>query len=214
MDIVFQGIVLGLTLSVMTGPIFITLIQTGIEKGFRAGVTVASGFWTSDLLFITVITYALSFLFHLMAFDHFETYVSLIGGAILTAFGLGLMIFGKVPARHGRVKRPRSGSSYLGLWTLGFFMNTFNPGTVLFWIGIISIILDRLQIDPSNSLPFFAGLMGTIIITDVLKVALAKRISYFLTPRRIIYIRKIAGLVLIGFGVMLFGRVLYQTIWG
>lgn len=212
MDVVLKGIILGLTLAIMTGPIFITLIQTGIEKGFRAGVTVASGFWCSDLVYIIVVTYALSFLFRLTAIEHFETYVSIFGGFILVAFGLGLILFGKIPARRGKVKRPRSGSSYLGLWTLGFFMNTLNPGTILFWIGISTIIIERLQLDPSNSFPFFAGLMGTIIITDILKAALAKRISLFLTPRVIIYVRKIAGMVLIGFGVTLFLRILYQAI--
>nr|MBS0036762.1 LysE family transporter [Saprospiraceae bacterium] len=212
MDLVFKGILLGLTLSIMTGPIFITLIQTGMEKGFRAGVTVASGFWTSDILYIAVVSYAISFLMGLAAEDHFEVYISLIGGTILIAFGLGLILFGKVPARGRKYQKPRTGSSYLGFWSLGFFMNTFNPGTVIFWIGITSIISESLQLNIRQSFPFFAGLMGTIIFTDIIKVGLAKKISYYLTPRLMIMVRKIAGIALISFGGMLFLRILYKSL--
>ena len=52
MDALGSGILLGLTLSILTGPILFTIIQTSIEEGFRAGITVASGIWISDLLFI------------------------------------------------------------------------------------------------------------------------------------------------------------------
>lgn len=212
MDLVLKGILLGLTLSVMTGPIFITLVQTSIERGFRAGISVASGFWVSDLLYIIVVSSAISFLIGLAAVDHFEIYIGLIGGTILAGFGVALLLYGKIPARPGHIKKPKSSSTYLGLWTLGFFMNTLNPGTILFWIGITSIISERLQLELSESFPFFIGLIVTIVITDIVKVALAKRISYYLTPRVIITVRKIAGLVLLGFGVMLFIRVVFQLL--
>ncbi len=212
MDLVFKGILLGLTLAIMTGPIFITLVQTSLEKGFRAGVTVASGFWVSDILYIIAISSAISFLMGLAAEDHFEVYVSLIGGTILIGFGIGLILFGKVPARRRKYQKPRTGSSYIGFWTLGFFMNTLNPGTVLFWIGITSIISESLQLDLRQSLPFFSGLMGTIIVTDILKVALAKKISYYLNPGVMLMVRRIAGFILMGFGVMLFIRILFKTI--
>jgi len=213
MDLITKGILLGLTLSIMTGPIFITLVQTGIERGFRAGVTVASGFWTSDFLYILTISYAISFLLGLSATDNFEVYIGLIGGTILLGFGLGLFFYGKMPARKGEIKKPQSGTTYLGYWSLGFFMNTLNPGTILFWIGITSVISESLQLDLSQAMPFFGGLMGTIIITDILKVALAKRISFYLTNKFLLLVRKIAGLILVGFGVMLLLRVLYQVIF-
>ena len=213
MDLIFTGILLGLTLSIMTGPIFITLVQTGIERGFRAGVTVASGFWTSDFLYIFVISYAISFLLGLSDAENFEVFIGLIGGGILLVFGLILFFYGRVPAQKGEIKKPQSGTTYLGYWSLGFFMNTFNPGTFLFWVGVTSVISESLQLDLSDAMPFFGGLMGTIIITDIIKVALAKRISAYLTNRVLLLVRRIAGLILGGFGVTLLLRVLYQVIF-
>ena len=52
MQYVFEGILLGLTLTILLGPIFVALTQTGIKHGIRAGISVGTGIWTSDLLVI------------------------------------------------------------------------------------------------------------------------------------------------------------------
>jgi threonine/homoserine/homoserine lactone efflux protein len=49
---ILDGIILGLTLTILLGPIFVALTQTGIQHGIRAGVAVGSGIWISDLLVI------------------------------------------------------------------------------------------------------------------------------------------------------------------
>jgi len=43
------GIILGLTLAVLIGPVFFALLQTSIHKGFGAGVLVAIGISASDI---------------------------------------------------------------------------------------------------------------------------------------------------------------------
>ncbi|MEJ6695802.1 MAG: hypothetical protein QNK55_00365, partial [Saprospiraceae bacterium] len=50
--IFLEGVVFGLILTIMLGPIFVALTQTGIDKGARAGITVGVGVWSSDLLVI------------------------------------------------------------------------------------------------------------------------------------------------------------------
>lgn len=52
MQYVFEGILLGLTLTILLGPIFVALTQTGIKHGIRAGISVGTGIWTSDLIVI------------------------------------------------------------------------------------------------------------------------------------------------------------------
>jgi len=50
MEAVFNGVIYGLVLAVLVGPVFFTLIQTSIERGFKSGVYVAIGISLSDAL--------------------------------------------------------------------------------------------------------------------------------------------------------------------
>jgi threonine/homoserine/homoserine lactone efflux protein len=43
MDIILKGIVSGIVLALLIGPVFFTILQTSIEKGFWSGVFVAIG---------------------------------------------------------------------------------------------------------------------------------------------------------------------------
>jgi len=53
--IFLEGILYGLVLAAMLGPIFVALTQTAIEKGAKAGLTVGLGIWISDLLIIDIL---------------------------------------------------------------------------------------------------------------------------------------------------------------
>ena len=54
MEIVFNGFKLGIVLSFLIGPVFFTIIQTSIERGFRNGVFVAMGVSLSDILYVAI----------------------------------------------------------------------------------------------------------------------------------------------------------------
>ncbi|WP_216351112.1 LysE family transporter, partial [Mucilaginibacter polytrichastri] len=49
-EAIFSGIGIGLILTFLTGPVFFALIKTSIEKGFQAGIALALGVVTSDVV--------------------------------------------------------------------------------------------------------------------------------------------------------------------
>ena len=53
---------MGLVLATLAGPIFFTLVQTGIERGVVAGFAVGLGEWSSDLLYIAAAYFGLVWL--------------------------------------------------------------------------------------------------------------------------------------------------------
>ena len=67
--------------------------------------------------------------------------------------------------------------------------------------------------DGNQASIFFGGVLGTIILTDLLKVILAKRIRYSLRPVHLLWLRRISGAALIVFGVVLLVRVLLLVGW-
>jgi|AntRauTorckE5430_2_1112549.scaffolds.fasta_scaffold05394_2 threonine/homoserine/homoserine lactone efflux protein len=210
MNLIFEGVKIGLILALLIGPIFFAIIQAGVEEGFRAGAMVGLGIWLSDLLFISAVYYGLAYISKVVEGPNFGLYLGIGGSIMLTAFGLGALL--TVPkANHlpEWSKETVRTSSYSGLCLKGFLINTINPFTFFFWIGVASTVVVDGDMELMEARYFFGGILGTIIITDLIKVLLAKRIRRILRPVHLLWLRRISGIALIIFAVVLLGRVIY-----
>ncbi|MEN9414305.1 MAG: hypothetical protein RLZ62_609, partial [Bacteroidota bacterium] len=54
-----KGVLLGISLSFMVGPLLFSVVEASIVRGFRAGMAVAAGIWSSDFLFIGLILWSM-----------------------------------------------------------------------------------------------------------------------------------------------------------
>ncbi len=208
MNYLLDGVKVGLVLSLLAGPIFLALVQAGIEKGFRAGALVGLGIWISDLLFILSVYYGLSYVMNFVSGPVFSLVLGVAGGLMLSGFGLFNLL--SPPVQHlPQSKWTGTASNVSSLWLKGFLINTINPFTFFFWIGIAGHVVVGGSLSPGQSFEYFAGIMGVITTTDLLKVALAKRIRRFLRPVHLLWMRRIAGVGLIVFGIALMARVMF-----
>lgn len=205
----WNGIQLGLALSLITGPILFALIQAGVERGFRAGAALGAGIWISDLLFILTVFMSSAFLESIVSNDSVLRWLGIIGSIILMLIGLGTLL-SKPPKMKYVAEIGTQRSPYHLLWLKGFAINTFNPFTFFFWISVMTGIVLAKDLDQSDATLFFTGILGTIILTDLTKVILAKRIRRFLKWKHLVWLRRIAGIALLLFGVVLLGRVLWE----
>jgi threonine/homoserine/homoserine lactone efflux protein len=211
MNLIFEGVKIGLILAMLIGPIFFAIIQAGVEEGFRAGATVGLGIWVSDFLFIAAVYFGLAYISQVVEGPNFGLYLGIGGSITLSAFGLGALL--TVPKAHELPKWSKETvrtSSYSGLWLKGFLINTINPFTFFFWIGVASTVVVDGEMELMEARYFFGGILGTIIITDLLKVLLAKRIRRVLRPIHLLWLRRISGIALIVFAAVLLGRVLWM----
>jgi threonine/homoserine/homoserine lactone efflux protein len=53
-EIIFNGLKLGIVLTFLVGPVFFTIIQTSVERGFWSGVVVSLGVSVSDILYVAI----------------------------------------------------------------------------------------------------------------------------------------------------------------
>jgi len=193
-----DGIKWGLILAILIGPIMLSLVQAGIERGLRLGMTLGAGVWVSDLIFIALMYWGVS-TFQISPNLFFG--VGMVGGIVLIAFGLNSIFSKEVPSQDNVVKA----KTYGGYFIKGFIINTINPFTFFFWITVSTTEVTHLAFN--DALAFYAGILGTIILTDFSKVVLAKRIRKFLTPTMMVKVRKVAGYAMIVFGIFLMVRV-------
>ena len=88
MDVVINGLVFGLLLCVLIGPVFFALIQNSIEKGFKAGFFMAIGIAVSDAFYILVTYLGIS---QLTNNEQFNMWLGGLGGVIMLGFGIFYM---------------------------------------------------------------------------------------------------------------------------
>jgi len=130
-EAVISGIGIGLVLTFLTGPVFFALIKTSIQKGFHAGIALALGVVSSDVVFVGAILFGSQF------FDvapQTKTISGVIGSIIL--FGIGIHYIFKKPDIDYRSHEPKR-IKKAGYFLKGFFMCIFNPTILFHWITVI-----------------------------------------------------------------------------
>jgi threonine/homoserine/homoserine lactone efflux protein len=168
-----KGMVLGLTVAFLAGPVFFALIQTSIYRGFRAGVKMAFGVVLSDIMLII-----LTYIGLLQLIDNSENHLvfGFVGGIVLLAFG-GFTFTRKPELKVKEdvmpiiIKKPGT-FTYIAK---GFFMNILNPFLLIFWISAMSIFTTNEEPDTKEVVLFFSAVIGTIFFTDVVKCYVAKK---------------------------------------
>ncbi len=206
MQLILQGILVGLTLAILLGPIFITITQASIEHGTKEGLSVCSGVWVSDILII-----ALTYLFvrriaGVVESESFRLWMGIIGGLVLMSFGIGAYI---KEMTFDTERKKLTIKSFSGFWLKGFLVNTINPFTFIFWIGIISSYIVTKKISDIDTMIFLGAIMVTIIITDASKVFAAKLLRQQLQDKHVNMFSKLAGVGLFVFGLFLIYRVVF-----
>ncbi|MFN8338417.1 MAG: LysE family transporter [Saprospiraceae bacterium] len=203
MQIIAEGLLLGLTLAILLGPIFVALTETGLRHGIKAGIAVGSGIWVSDVLVI-VASYIFISRIHVLVQDpSFQFWMGAIGGLILIISGIASIL---KSTNKSTFTKPFDAKSYLGYFTKGFAVNFINPFTFAFWLSVMTTYVMGKGIDGFQTFLLFGTIMLTIMTTDTLKVVLAKLIKTKLKPHHIILFTKIAGIALVIFGLVLMYR--------
>lgn len=206
MQALVEGIGWGLFLTILVGPIVFALLQTGIEYGFRAGVAVGLGVWLSDILYITIMYFGFTYIQEITALDGFEFWTGLVGGIILLTFGIGSLLSPPPNINYDHVIDPNKDNPYASLFTKGFLVNTINPFTVFFWLGMMGAVSTKETWGKSDMVIFFSAIIFTIVCTDLLKIYMAKQIRSKLKRSHLQKTRWITGGALVVFGIALILR--------
>lgn len=203
-----EGIGLGLTLAILTGPAFFALLQTSIRNGYKSGIAFALGVFVSDTTLILLSYQGALRLFN----DPKNNFViGIVGGTILIMFGV-FNVFQKHPLelKEGgeKVEKLIPQKTTLPVAALkGFAINLINPFVIIFWIGVVSVESTRYRFSAFDVFSVFCAALFTVLATDILKSMAAQKITSFLNPKILLWVNRIAGVILIISGVTLMWKV-------
>ncbi len=218
LEAILQGVAAGLILSVFVGPIFFTMLQLGVEHGFKAAFALALGQWTSDLLYIFLAFWGAIWVEDVINNPERKAYFvwwsGTVGGVLLLLFGAGLLFTQSVSTQASdkiEIPKRRSKVAYFAYLLQGFLINTVNPTPFLFWMGLMAFAINS-KYDGQASAALFIAVMAVVMLTDSLKIALARSIRNRLKAHHFLYVRRLAGLVLGGFGLVLLLKVTFKLL--
>jgi threonine/homoserine/homoserine lactone efflux protein len=198
-----KGIILGLLLGLSVGPIIFSILKQSLNNGHSGGYAFIAGVSASDVLLVLICN-MFTRLFD--AVMQHELIIGILGSSLLVVLGIYNFFFRKVQtAENGMLMvnnlRKRD---MVGIFFSGFFMNTLNPGSFLFWFAATATITaDSKLVDHPDQYRFIVFLIALIfnLSSDTSKVLLANKIRLKLTPHNIHLINRISGFILIGFGI-------------
>lgn len=200
MDAVWKGLALGLVLALSVGPVIFTIIKQSLNNGHKGGFSFVAGVWISDILLVTLSNSLTALVSSLQ--EHSRT-IAYGGGGFLIAMGVYFVFFkktviaGEALGGEGRFRK----RDMARIFASGFIINTLNPGVILFWLGNATAL--SVSHTLKERIVIFAVCLLINMGADVGKVMAAGTLGRKLTPRTLSIINKIAGIILIGFGIAL-----------
>ena len=187
----------GVLLSLTFGTIFFALIQSSIDNGYKSGLKIALGVLASDAVLILIALFGTSFLPQV---DHAESYISLIGGSILIVLGLTNLI-----RKSPRVVYPQSRlGNFIFYFSKGFLLNILNPINFFSWVTVTAYVRGGLKLQGVAMYSFFVSSQVGIFFAEAVLAIFAHRLKKVISPRVILGINKLTGLVFISVGLRLF----------
>jgi len=144
-----------------------------------------------------------------------ELIIGIAGSSLLIGLGIYNFFFRKVQtAENGMLTVNNLRAHHLlAIFFSGFFMNTLNPGSFLFWFAATATITaDSKLVDHPDQYRLIVFLTALLfnLASDTTKVLLANKIRLKLTPHNVHLINRISGFILIGFGIAIVVTILVR----
>jgi threonine/homoserine/homoserine lactone efflux protein len=203
--IIINGILLGLILSLLIGPVFFYLIEKSISKGPRDAMFVDIGVVITDIVYLCIAYFSAAKINELL---QEYTFIKYITGSVFIAIGTASIIKKKslqsnaalTPLQEGKMKKENA----LVLISKGMALNAINPSVMIFWLGACSYAIEKHKIEGTTTIIYFFVVLGTMFGIDMLKIYFASKLKRYMTPRILSLTSIVVGIILIFFGIFAF----------
>ena len=198
------AILLGIVLSFTIGPVFFTILEISVSKGFKAAV-----FFNIGVVFSEVVFFALAYASTSNLLNSIQENPSWkILGGVLLAFYAGITLLGMYQNKEKKEQQrlfkstPPSPNLIKNL-IKGFGLNIINFAVLVFWILIVANYAPGFQDSQYKMIVFFLVIVGTYFTIDLGKIYLAQQLKTSLTDSVITKIKFIVNAIILIIGFVL-----------
>jgi len=198
-ELIFKGIIIGLTVSVPLGPAGIVLVNRTIKRGLLSGFFSGMGVAAADT--ILAIVAGLGFTFIITFFEDEKVIISLISGLVI--IGAGVKIFLSNPVKEFR-KKEKGKKTLLRDFISILILSLSNPVTVFVFVAFFAGVNVNQTVKP-HLVPLllvpgiFLGTLGWWAFLSWFVNRFKRKIKL----RSIVRVNQGAGIVIMLLGVIL-----------
>ena len=198
------AILLGIVLSFTIGPVFFTILEISVSKGFKAAVFFNIGVVFSEVVFFAVAYASTSNLLNSIQ----ENPSWKILGGVLLAFYAGITLLGMYQNKEKKeqqnlFKSPPPSPNLIKNLIKGFGLNIINFAVLVFWILIVANYAPGFQNSQYKMIVFFLVIVGTYFTIDLGKIYLAQQLKTSLTDSVITKIKLVVNAIILIIGLVL-----------
>ncbi len=211
-SILLNGVLFGVLLSFLIGPVFFVLLETSIKKGIKEALFIDLGVLLSDVLYLIA---AYFFAQKILESLNENSYIKYIAAAVFIFMGILSILKKQAPQTIKKVnidtletpaemdKIIFQKKTYLTSVLKGIGLNAINPGVLVYWIAACTTATEELHIPKDLLIFYFIATLGTMFGIDILKIYYASKLKNKLTPKALNNIGIGVGFILITFGIII-----------
>ena len=203
MDLGFllKGLAIGFSIAAPVGPISLLCIRRSLAHGRAAGLASGMGAATADGIYGAVAAFGLTSVSGFLVTQ--QLWFGMVGGVLLVALGAQILL--SRPPTEG------AGSNHVtlaGAYASTFVLTLSNPVTILMFAAIFAGLGIAAAADVGSAALLTAGVfLGSAVWWVILSAGVGASKSRF-SPRTLVWVNRISGAVIAGFGIAAFVRVL------
>jgi threonine/homoserine/homoserine lactone efflux protein len=196
------AIFLGIVLSFTIGPVFFTIIEVSVSKGFKAAV-----FFNIGVVFSEIVFFAIAYASTSSLLESIQDNPSWkILGGVLLFFYAGITLLGMYQDKEEqeyKVDSTAVSPNLLKNMIKGFLLNIINFAVLVFWILIVANYGPEFKETQYKMVVFFFVVVGTYFTIDLGKIYLAQQLKRSLTKQIISKIKIAVNTIILIIGVVL-----------
>lgn len=201
--IVLAGVIIGILISAPVGPVNAICIQRAATRGFGAGMLSGMGSVTGDGIFAAIAAFGVTTITQMIS--GYASALHFVGGVFLFVFGLKLIFW---PARKIVERAVPPFAEHAGLFGTTFALTMTNPATLFGTIALFGgagALLPSFDNYSHTWLLVISVMAGSTLWWAALS-ALIATFRHKLSDRALQMINAGSGLVCLGFGLFILGR--------
>jgi threonine/homoserine/homoserine lactone efflux protein len=195
-SVVWRGLIARLIVAAPVGPVNVFCVRQTHAKGWRSGLLSGLGAEAVDTLYGAIATFSITAIIRILVYEQFR--IRLVGGMLLLI--IGIAYFFKRTVLLNAPGNRAAGQRHLAP---GIAVNLMNPTAVLSFLVILAALGLGYPMAWWSTLlvvcGIFCGSMGWWIVLSTIVNHLRGRF----TPHVVIYMNRVAGMAIGGFGIAL-----------
>jgi threonine/homoserine/homoserine lactone efflux protein len=201
------GIIIGILVAAPVGPVNVLCIQRAIERGFWGGIAAGLGAVLGDG--VIALCAALGVGAISGAIEYHRASIQVVGGLALIGFGVKLYLSPpRLEALHPDIDAGATLRDYAWDIPQTFFLTITNPAGVLGLFAIFGGISTFVEVHSYvDALTMVASIVGGSLMWWIGLAHLIGRVRHRLDEQLLVRMNRVAGMLLMVFGVLLIGEI-------